>query len=97
LNPNAPTRVQVNAGQSAKIDEKSELGWENPKFPLTATLQWSGNQSELQLLLTLYYCREGNEGLCFVKEVRLVQPVELRSGSGKRDLTIAYTLNETPE
>lgn len=97
LNPNAPTRVQVNAGQSAKIDDKTELVAENPKFPLTATLQWNGDKSELRLLLTIYYCREGNEGLCFVKEVRLEQPVELRSGSGKRELTIAYTLNETQQ
>lgn len=97
LNPNAPTRVQVTAGPGAKIDEKPELILENPKFPLTAGLQWSGEKPALQVLLTIYYCREGHEGLCFVKEVRLEQPVELRSGSGKRELTIAYTLNENKE
>jgi DNA-binding beta-propeller fold protein YncE len=94
LNPNAPTRVQVNASNGTTVNEKSEIVQENPTFPLNLNLRLDGQKSSVQLLLTLYYCQVGKEGLCYVKEVRLEQPLEVQSGSGKRELTVEYTLEK---
>lgn len=46
-----------------------------PQFPLTVPITIHKGPARLGVNLTLYYCRSGQQGLCYFKEVRLEVPL----------------------
>lgn len=88
LNPNAPSRMRWgSAGDSLTLEAADQL------LPLTVTevrlpLTLSEGTDVLYGQITLYYCREGQEGLCLIDEVAVDLPVEIVSGGTSSTLII---------
>ncbi|MFL6332068.1 MAG: thioredoxin-like domain-containing protein [Pyrinomonadaceae bacterium] len=98
LNPAAPNRYRVtvesgrerlalgNADLTARSgDAASELGqtMKSLRLPLVVPLRaTAAGTAELQVRLTLYYCREDNTGTCRIRTLVWLVPVELTAEPG---------------
>jgi DNA-binding beta-propeller fold protein YncE len=58
---------------------------------LTIPIKATGGEATLTVDLQVSYCNEGNEGLCFFKEARLLVPVKVSPG-GSATPVVTYTL-----
>ncbi len=52
----------------------------DPDEPIALHLNATSDQDE-HINLTLYYCREGNEGLCLIHDRQLILPLRVREGA----------------
>jgi hypothetical protein len=75
LNPNAQSQVRIEA-QSATVQGKTQLVAPLKSLETTLPLQLNADRATLSLHLLIYYCREGQEGLCYLYEKRLTLPVQ---------------------
>ncbi len=94
LNAEAPSSVALKTdGKSLLIEGgDSERTVTHPQFPLSIKLQANPGPGSLQADLVLYYCKSGKESLCFFKQVRLEQPVQLRDSAPSKEVEIDYRL-----
>jgi DNA-binding beta-propeller fold protein YncE len=58
---------------------------------LTIPIKVTGGEATLTVDLQVSYCNEGNEGLCYFKEARLLVPVKVTTG-GSAAPVVTYTL-----
>ncbi len=85
LNPNAQSQVRIEA-QGATVQGKTELIAPLKSPETTLSVQLSTDPATLTLHLLIYYCREGQEGLCYLYEKRLSIPI--RRGEGTENISV---------
>ncbi|MEP6902106.1 MAG: thioredoxin-like domain-containing protein [Actinomycetota bacterium] len=85
LNPNAPNRYEISAGdaKNVKITKASQKFSQLPLSVPFQTLQ--SGETNLNVKLTLYYCREDNTGACLIKT--LAWQIPLKISAEKKDLS----------
>jgi thiol-disulfide isomerase/thioredoxin len=104
LNPSAPQRygAEVVEGPQRLMlasNEETEIAWRDKtlnvvrkglSLPLRLSLRTGeAGASELRVRFTLYYCREDNTGVCRVKTLVWVAPVEVTDAAGApREITL---------
>ncbi len=59
-----------------------------PQFPIELNFEPMAGESDIQVVYAIYYCREGNEGLCYFKEGRLLLPLKVQLGASNGDLEV---------
>jgi len=93
LNPGSPLeyRLKVN-GESPHVDTHAST--QEGRFPLQIPLPIASDTTELQVALSFVYCRDGNGGVCIIKSLRWIVPVQ--TANGEND-TVQIEHNLTPE
>lgn len=93
LNPGSPLayRLEVN-GESLQGDTRTST--QDGRFPLQIPLQVVSDTTELRVALSFVYCRDGNAGVCIIKSLRWIVPVQTAK-SGNDTVQIDHSL--TPE
>lgn len=77
LNPNAPQKYNISFenGKNISIKNPSERFTE---LPLVVSFQANANgTAKLKAKLTIYYCREDNTGVCFIKSLVWNVPIKI--------------------
>ena len=94
INPLAPSSIEWNnAGDAVEIAELGRaLPVTAPETRLPVTLR--EGEDTLSAMLLLYYCREGEESLCFIDHVTLEIP--LRVGADASSSTVTVTREVQP-
>jgi thiol-disulfide isomerase/thioredoxin/sugar lactone lactonase YvrE len=97
LNPLAPLSYQIKTVNGVGVSfaesaRKSSL--KEPKLPIAIPFKSPSDQgkAEIELALTVYYCRTDNQGLCFIKSLDLTQPVEISASASGNDVPINVTI-----
>ncbi len=88
LNPNAKSQARIEA-QGATVQGKTELIAPLDTLQLSLPAQLTAERATLNLHLLIYHCREGQEGLCYLYEKRVVVPIQ----QGGKETTINIGLN----
>jgi hypothetical protein len=88
LNPDAPSRAEWNnEGDAADIPEASRSGKvSGDELRIPVTLR--EGRDTLYGMLTLYYCREGDEGLCFIDRVNVEAPILVSADTDNNRITV---------
>jgi thiol-disulfide isomerase/thioredoxin len=88
LNPNAPQRYEISFDKKLKVEDPKQ---KFKKLPLRVSFQPNKiNTSKLKAQLTIYYCREDNTGVCYIKTLVWNVPVRFvkdKKVSNKIELT----------
>ena len=96
VNPLAPTSVAWLVDGDAVVPSegagRSEPGLE---FPLTAAASFAEGAATVTADLTVYWCTADTEELCFIEQVRLVQPVVVAAG-GSDGIALTHTIAPPP-
>ncbi|MDD5542947.1 MAG: thioredoxin-like domain-containing protein [Acidobacteriia bacterium] len=97
LNPIAPLSYQVKKIQGDSVmftggAEKASL--KNASLPLTIPFKSPARDGKttLELAMTVYYCREDNQGLCYIKSLNLTQPLDIAASSSETIVPIKVDL-----
>jgi DNA-binding beta-propeller fold protein YncE len=84
VNAEAPFYAGLKVG-----DAEVTVGGPNPTFPVRLQFQATPGTTTMTLDAVIYYCAEGREGVCLVKQVRFRAPVRVETGGG-REVRLAY-------
>ncbi|MDO8141081.1 MAG: thioredoxin-like domain-containing protein [Candidatus Brocadiales bacterium] len=93
LNPDAPLICRIDAGEGIYFERSNQdIKAEKPVLPVMFKLK-SGSElkeTDLKVSTIFYYCREDNQGACFIDAVEWKQPLEISKDSGNTEILLDY-------
>jgi DNA-binding beta-propeller fold protein YncE len=95
LNDTAPFSVTWNGVAGVADVQDPSLTAVAPEFPLVFPATFGDGSGTITGDLTVYYCLEGETGLCLIDRVRLEVPVSVGAVTAT-DIPISYTVPDPP-
>jgi DNA-binding beta-propeller fold protein YncE len=96
LNAETPHRYRIKAksGEAVIIPPThAEKTGPDVRFPVRVHFKAvREGQASIEALATLYYCRDGENGVCLIKSFRFTIPVEVRRRNTMRHISVAQTV-----
>jgi len=97
LNALAPSTLELQSTNPAVIEPgEHRLQWQTDdaaiEFPVPVILQ--PGQATLSVILSAYYCREGQEALCFIARIEYRLPVTVTAGAPASEVRLELLLPE---
>jgi NHL repeat len=92
LNTAAPNRLLIRSDSPALLFENGVAAKliDRPKaFPIEVPADVTG-EAKLTVFAEIYYCHEGDEGLCFYKEILISVPVLVSPGSNSAMIDLGF-------
>lgn len=83
LNSQAPSRISFASSNTAVIEPgEKEIAWasDEPGVELAIPAMYSAGSAVLTATGDIYYCREGEEALCFIQQVEVTLPLTISAG-----------------
>lgn len=97
VNDDAPSGVTLTELPGFLRTEEREVRSPGQPFPVRLPVEARAGSGSLRVRLSLVYCREEEEGICFFETVDLVAPVEVTPGAaGETRIRLAHRV-EHPE
>ncbi len=98
LNPDAPIeyRVDLLAGDALSFAHQGEkVALKDAQFPLRLPvgIVTQAGKASVQIQLSFFYCREGEEGICALQSLCWKVPVEVSGDGGREEIRIEYQIN----
>lgn len=93
LNPNAPLSYMVEAGKGIQIEQGNrEVRLEKPALPIKISFKTGSEvlSTDLKVSVSFYYCREDNQGACFIDAVVWHQPIKIDKDTGDTAVALDY-------
>ncbi len=93
FNPHAPLIYRIEAGKGISVNQdKREVVLEKPVLPIKISLQTDAEQrnTEVKVSASFYYCREDNQGACYIDAVIWRLPVRIEKTTGDTAVTLDY-------
>lgn len=95
LNSQAPSRLTLLSSNPQVIElGERELGWTSDASEVTLPVPISLHEGSATIAATasIYFCRGGEEALCFIQQVELSLPVTVKAGASAGEVALSYTL-----
>jgi len=74
------------------ISKVHEQNIQNPKFPVSIPATFGMGKTNVDVDLVVYYCAEGKESLCLIKQLRLSVPVQVAKANGTKNVNVEVDL-----
>ncbi len=100
INTAAPSTLTLRFDNSNVVAIINGDAYENQavvRLPVEVPLRFAPGEAMVEVHLSLYYCREGEQGLCFFRDVRLKVPVRVSADSGEEELNIRYSVSPSAQ
>jgi len=95
LNPNAPLIYRINAGNGIQAEQANqEMRLEKPELPIKIPFKTASEvqSTDVKISVSFYYCRDDNQGACFMDAVIWHLPIKLDKEYGDTTVTIDYDI-----
>ena len=95
LNSQAPSRLALSSSNPAVVElGETALSWSSDEATITLPLPvvLKPGAGTLTGAASIYYCRSGEEALCFITQVELTLPVTVDAGAAAGELQLTYEL-----
>ncbi len=95
LNSQAPSRLSLVSSNPAVLElGEAELSWNSDESQVSIPVPANMREGSAAITGTasVYYCRGGEEALCFIQQVEIVLPVTIRAGAAAGEVGFNYTL-----
>ncbi len=90
LNPGSPFEYRVEVkGNASQPGKRTTV--KDGQFPLQIPLALADGEAEVRATVSFVYCREGDEGVCVIKSLRWIVPVQATK-SGAEELLVDHVL-----
>ncbi|MBM4067017.1 MAG: hypothetical protein FJ266_15510, partial [Planctomycetes bacterium] len=93
LNPHAPLIYRIDASSGIQAEQpKQDVRLENPVLPLKISFKTGSEieKTEVKVSVNFYFCREDNQGACFIDAVVWHQPIRIDKESADTSVTMDY-------
>jgi sugar lactone lactonase YvrE len=95
VNEEAPSSAQFLATAGvADFGDAAAISLTGAKFPVSVPVQLTLGTGTVTADLTVIYCREGAESLCFIQQLRLMVPVTVAADGPNDPIRLEYTVAE---
>ena len=97
LNSLAPGRMTLTTGDSSVVElSEAELMWrtDDPVVAFPVPIALTTGDTVITAVVEAYYCRDGEEALCFIQQAEVTLPVRVTTSAGGGDITLGYVLPE---
>ncbi len=95
VNEDAPSSAEFFVvGGIANFADANSISLTGAKFPVTVPVQWTAGEGTVTADLTVIYCREGAESLCFIQQLRLIAPVPVVAGGPRDPIKLEYEITQ---
>jgi len=96
VNEDAPSSVAwLVSGDAATLGPESDRSLTGAKFPVEFDATFNGGSGVVVADMTVVWCADNAESLCFIEQLRLSQPVEVGPG-GATEIVLPHSI-ELPE
>ncbi len=95
LNAEAPFYIGYVSGDSGVVrllPKVREQNIQNPKFPVSIPATFGVGRTTVDVNLVVYYCADGKESLCLIKQLRLSVPVQVAQANGTKNVSVQVAL-----
>lgn len=93
VNPNAPLIYRIDAGSGIQVEQSNrEVRVEKPELPIKISFKTMSEviDTDLKVSVSFYYCREDNQGACYIDAVVCLQPIKLDKETANTAVTLDY-------
>ena len=93
VNPNAPLIYRIDTGSGIQVEQANrEVRLEKPELPIKISGKTTPEvqSTDLKISVSFYYCREDNQGACYMDAVVWHQPVKIDKDTGDTTVIIDY-------
>ena len=93
VNPNAPLIYRIDAGSGIQVEQSNrEVRSEKPELPIKIFGKTTSDvqNTDLKVSVSFYYCREDNQGACYMDAVVWHLPIKIDKESGDTLVTLGY-------
>ena len=93
MNPNAPLIYRIDAGSGIQVEQSNrEMRVEKPELPINIPFKTTAEvqSTDVKISVSFYYCREDNQGACYMDAVVWHQPVKIDKDTGDTTVIIDY-------
>ena len=96
INALGPFTVTVTAADPAVVASAgsgpAQIEATGPTFPVSLPVQLSAGATSVEARGVVYYCREGNQGLCLARDYAYAVPVTVAAGAASTTIEISRDL-----
>lgn len=96
LNPNAPLIYRIDAGNGIRVEQANQdVRLKNSVLPLKISFKTGSEieKTEVKVSVNFYFCREDNQGACFIDAVVWHQPIKIDKESADTSVTMDYLVS----
>ena len=93
VNPNAPLIYRIDAGSGIQVEQANrEVRLEKPELPIKISGKTTSEEksTDLKVSVSFYYCREDNQGACFIDAIIWQLPIKIDKDIGDTAGTLDY-------
>jgi len=93
VNPNAPLIYRIDAGSGIQVEQSNrDVRLEKPELPIKISGKTTSDvqSTDVKISVSFYYCREDNQGACYIDAVVWHQPVKIDKDTGDTTVIIDY-------
>jgi DNA-binding beta-propeller fold protein YncE len=95
LNAQAPFYIgyaSADSGVVRLLPKVHEQNIQDPKFPISIPAVFGQGEANVEIDLVVYYCAEGKENLCLIKQLRLLVPVRVVTANEGKTVDVQATV-----
>ena len=95
VNPNAPLIYRIDTSNGIQVEHANqEVRVEKPALPIKITGKTTSEvqSTDLKVSLSFYYCREDNQGACYIDAVVWQLPVKIDKDTGDTAVTLDHSV-----
>src|SRR3989339_466517 len=93
VNPNAPLIYRIDTGSGIQVEQANrEVRLEKPELPIRISGRTTSDvqSTDVKISVSFYYCREDNQGACYIDAVVWKLPIKLDKESGDTAVILGY-------
>ena len=93
LNPDAPLICRIDTGEGIYFERgNQDIRIEKPELPVKISGKTTSDvqNTDVKVSVSFYYCREDNQGACFIDAVVCHQPIKLDKDTGDTAVILGY-------
>src|SRR3989338_1997605 len=93
VNPNAPLIYHIDAGSGIQVEQSNrEVRSEKPELPIIISGKTTSEEksTDVKVSVSFYYCREDNQGACYMDAVVWHLPIKIEKESANTAVTLDY-------
>jgi len=95
VNPNAPLIYRIDAGSGIHVEQQNQdVRLENPVLPIKVSFKTGSEieKTEIKVSVNFYFCREDNQGACYIDAVVWQLPIKIDKDTGDTAATLDHSV-----
>jgi hypothetical protein len=95
VNPNAPLIYRIDVGSGIQVEQPNQdVRLKNPVLPIKVSFKTGSEieRTEVKVSVNFYFCREDNQGACYIDAVIWQLPIKIDKDTGDTAVALDHSV-----